>query len=302
MVDLSKKILFTILTCNRFYYFKNCIESIIKCVDMDRIDILIVDNNTIEKGFDEYVHSLCLKHDNIIVKKFTDRTRGELYRAMNWAVDYAKTNGYEIIDFIQDDRQYLYDKKDHIDDIFDIFNNHENIVQINCNLAWRRKIKGIGKVINIDVNKSKYGILIDKRACDNGFTRVSIYDQIGEYPTDAISWGMEKNRYVGKINGEIWFGKRCHKRGFKRALAYHANTGMIFDCAYVRGEDRYGDYFAPPGKFYFRILEDEHIKQISRRAKKNKFSYMEDFCIPDGWKPKTYGKHGDINIRKKIDE
>ncbi len=301
MVSSSKKILFTILTCNRFHYFKNCIESIIQCVDMNRIDILIMDNNTIEKGFDEYVHSLCEKYGNIMVKKFIDRTRGELYRAMNWAIDYAKTNSYEIIDFIQDDRQYLYKKEDHLDDIFDIFNNYSNIVQINCNLAWRRKIKGIGKVKNISINKSKYGILLDKRACDNGFTRVSIYDQIGEYPTDAISWGMEKNRYVGKINGEIWFGRRCQKRGYSRALAYQANMGMIFDCAYVRGEERYGDYFPSSGEFYFKMLDNIHIDKIKKRAKKNKFSYMEDFCIPDGWTPKTYGKHGDINIRKKID-
>ena len=271
MASLSKKILFTILTCNRFYYFKNCIESIIRYVDMDRIDILICDNNTIEKGFDEYVNKLCLRHNNIILKKFTDRTRGELYRAMNWAVDYARKNNYEIIDFIQDDRQYLYNKKDHLDDIIKIFNEHNNIVQVNCNLAWRRKIKGIGKVKNINVNGNKYGILLDKRACDNGFTRVSIYDKIGSYPTDAISWGMEKNRYVGKINGEIWFGGKCQKKGLYRALVYQANTGMIFDCAYVRGDERYGNYFSSPGEFYFKKLGKDHINEIKQRSKKNKF-------------------------------
>jgi hypothetical protein len=299
---MNNKILFAILTCNRFYYFKNCIESIIKCVDMDRIDILIVDNNTVESGFDEYVHSLCLKHDNIKVKKFTDRTRGELYRAMNWAVTYAKKNCYDIVDFIQDDIQYLYNIPSHLDDIVEIFNKHNNIVQINCNLAWRRKIDKIGKVDNIEVNGHKYGILHDKRCCDSGFTRVNVYDQIGAYPMDAISWGMEKNRYVGKVNGEIWFGKKCYKRGFKRALAYNANSGMIFDCAYVRGDERYGNYFPSHGEFYFKMLGKEYIKKINKRTKKNKFSYMEDFCIPDGWTPKTYGKHGDISIRKKINE
>ena len=294
------KILFTILTCNRFYYFKNCIEAIILCVDMDRIDILIMDNNTIEKGFDEYVNGLCLKYNNISMHKFPDRTRGELYRAMNWSIKYAKKNKYDIINFIQDDRQYLYNKKDHLDDVVDIFNKHKNIVQINCNLASRRKKNGIGKVKNIRVNKSNYGILIDKRVCDNGFTRLSVYDEIGEYPTDAISWGMEKNRYVGKINGEIWFGKKCQKRGYNRALAYHANDGMMFDCAYVRGSERYGDYFPPPCEYYFKMLEKEHIGDINKRAKKNKFSYIEDFCIPDGWMPKSYGKHGDINIVNDI--
>lgn len=288
------------MTCNRFYYFKNCIESIIKCVDMDRIDILIMDNNTLEKGFDEYVNNLCSKYSNITMKKFTDRTRGELYRAMNWAVAYAKKNGYVIVDFIQDDIQYLYKLPSHLNNVVEIFNKHNDIVQVNCNLAWKRKIDKIGKVENIEINGSKYGILKDKRACDSGFTRVAIYDKIGEYPVEAISWGMEKNRYVGKINGEIWFGKKCYKNGYSRALAYQADNGMIFDCAYVRGDERYGNYFPSPNKFYFKMLGSKHIKKIKDRAKKNKFSYMEDFCIPDGWNPKTYGKHGDINIVNKI--
>jgi hypothetical protein len=298
---MDKKILFTILTCNRFYYFKNCIESIIKCVDMNRIDILIMDNNTIEKGFDGYVNNLCRKHKNIFIHKFKDRTRGELYRAMNWAISYAKKNDYEIIDFIQDDIQYLYSLPSQIDDVISIFNKYNNIVQINCNLAWRRKIKKIGKVENIEVNARKYGILKDKRACDSGFTRAAIYDEVGEYPVEAISWGMEKNRYVGKINGEIWFGKKCHKRGFNRALAYQANSGMIFDCAYVRGDERYGNYFPPPGDFYFKMLEESEIRKIRKRAKRNKFSYMEDFCIPEDWTPQTHDKHGDVNVVKKID-
>jgi len=295
-----KKILFTILTCNRFYYFKNCVESIIQCVDMDRIDILIMDNNTIEKGFDEYINNLCLKHKNIIIKKFTDRTRGELYRAMNWAVAYAKKNNYDIIDFIQDDIQYLYSLPRQLDDIEKIFKKHKDIVQVNCNLAWRRKIGKIGKVEMIEIDNRWYGILHDKRACDSGFTRVSVYDRVGEYPVEAISWGMEKNRYVGKINGEIWFGKKCQKRGYKRALAYRANSGMIFDCAYVRGDEIYGNYFPPPGDFYFKMLGRKSQRRIIDRIKNNKFSYMEDFCIPDGWVPQTYDKHGNVNIVNKI--
>ena len=237
---------------------------------MDRVDILVCDNNTVEKGFDEYVNNLCSQYNNISVKKFTDRTRNELYRAMNWAVSYAQKNRYKIINFIQDDIQYLYNIESHLDDIINIFDNYNDVVQINCNLAWRRKFEGIGNVKVISANGNNYGVLLDKRTCDSGFTRLEIYDKIGEYPMAAISWGMEKNRYVGKINGEIWFGKKCHRYGYHRALAYKANSGMIFDCAYVRGEDRYGNYFSPPGKYYFKMLDKDHIDKIEKRAKRNK--------------------------------
>ena len=86
---------------------------------MDRIDILVCDNNTIEPGFDEYMNNLCSKYKNITMHKFTDRTKNELYRAMNWAISYAQKNKYKIINFIQDDIQYLYKNDAHIDDVVD---------------------------------------------------------------------------------------------------------------------------------------------------------------------------------------
>ena len=193
--------------------------------------------------------------------------------------------------------EFIFDKFD------TLFPNHKYVVlQGNIPRVKKKGQKIAGKVKVIFSDGHNYGILLDKRTCDNGFTRLAVYDKVGEYPMDAISWGMEKNRYVGKINGEIWFGKRCNKYKYKRALAYKANSGMIFDCAYVRGNDRYGDYFPPPGKYYFKILGSDEIKKINKRAKRNKFSYIEDFCIPDGWVPKTYDKHGNINIKRKINE
>ncbi|MHA1469633.1 MAG: glycosyltransferase family A protein, partial [Candidatus Asgardarchaeia archaeon] len=86
---MNKKILFAIFTCNRFYYLKNCIESILECHDLDRIDVLICDNCSIEDGYEEYLNNIA-NNKNITVKRFEDRTRNELYRAMNWTIEYAK--------------------------------------------------------------------------------------------------------------------------------------------------------------------------------------------------------------------
>jgi len=254
--------------------------------------------NTIETGFDEYANYISGKYD-IEVKKFIDRTRNELYRAMNWTIEYAKKNKYEIVNLIQDDFQFLYRHDGHIDDIVDIFNKNKNIVQINCNLMWRRKIDRIGKLKNIISNGRKYAILLDKHPCDNGYTRIKVYERTGPYPEKAISWGHGKDRYVGKMNGELWFGKKCGKLKFKRAVGYFANAGMVFDCAYVRGNERYGDYFPPPGEFYFHILGEKHINKIRKRQSNLQFSFIEDYCIPDGWKPKTMGKHSES---KKVEK
>ena len=66
------KMLFAIFTCNRFHYFRNCLESILEFVDLDRIRILVCDNHTTEQEMDPYLHSVSAAHKAIEVKKFKD--------------------------------------------------------------------------------------------------------------------------------------------------------------------------------------------------------------------------------------
>lgn len=291
-----KKVLFNILTCNRFFYFKNCMESLFKSIDLNRIDILVCDNNTIEDGFDEYVNKLS-KDYGIIVKKFTNRTRNELYRAMNYAIKYAKKNKYDIINFVQDDIQFVCNHPTLIDDTIEAFKKNDKVVQINYNMPWKRKADRIGKIKTIKGGVSKFAVVYDKSPCDNGFTRVNIYDKLGKYPEEAISWahGKKGERYKNKLNGEVWFGRECGKKNWKRAITYLPNAGMMFDCAYVRGPERFGRYFLPKNEFYIKYLTDDEREKIVLNNKNKKFSYIEDFCKADGWEPLTYGKHSPIN-------
>ena len=173
------KILFAIFTCNRFYYLKNCLESIVSFVDLDRIHILVCDNYTVEKGFDAYLNEMSSKHKEIEIKKFTDRTRNELYRAMNWAIKYARKNKFDIINFIQDDYQYLFQNDAHLDEIHKLFRKQKKIAQVNYNLAWRRKKDGIGKLTHFSINGTNYVTLNSKRPVDSGFTRTSMYKETG---------------------------------------------------------------------------------------------------------------------------
>ena len=103
------KILFNVITCNRFYYSKNCIDSILKFVDLDRIKILVTDNCNTEKGYDEYINNVSNKYPGVIeIHKFKKRVVGEVYRAMNTAIKYSRVNNLKIVHFIQDDYQYLF--------------------------------------------------------------------------------------------------------------------------------------------------------------------------------------------------
>jgi hypothetical protein len=295
----KNKILFNLITCNRFHYFKNCLESVLHTFDLDRIKILVCDNKTIEPGFSEYLSDVSSKH-GIEVKVYDDRVSNELHRAMNFAVEYARSNGFQIINFVQEDFQYVWKNDKLVDDVFGIFSSHDNLVQINPNMGWRYKLKKLGKVSNINIDGTNYAILLKKTPCDNGFTRVAAYDKTGLYPSDVLTWGIGPDRYKKKIHGEIWFGTVCRKNGFKRCLTYLPNAGMIYDCSFVRGDIRCGKYFPAPNEFYFKMLNDDEISRIRKRNSKREFTFIEDACNPDGWTPRTNMKHSDDDIVVKI--
>ncbi len=289
--------IFAVMTCNRMYYAKNCIDSILKFIDMDRIRLLICDNCTIEKGFDEYLNTISNQHKSVVVKKFKDRTRNELYRAMNYAIKFCKKENDPIVNFIQDDYQYLFRSDKQLDDTLEIFKQYPKIVQVNHTFAWARKKNKEGKKRKFNINGTNYLHLINKRTCDSGLTRVAAYDKIGLYPSTTISWeggnmwNLKKNRYKGKVNGEQWFGRQCRKRKWTRCSSCFPCQTMLFDCAYIRGNKRYGRYFAPPNGFYIEPFNEKQMKQLEANNKSGKLSYIEKMCKPNGWKPKTYQKH-----------
>lgn len=288
------KILFSLITCNRFHYFKSCLESVIEFIDMDRIDILICDNATVESGFDDYVNGIVSQYPNITFKKFEDRSRNELHRSMNYSIEFARERGCKVINFVQDDFQFLYRYDKLIDDVEEIFDTRKNIVQINCNMVWKRKSKKIGRLKPFNINGTNYCILVSKNPCDNGFTRVDIYDKIGLYPKNVVTsrgdykYGKVKDK---GLHGEVWFGRQCSKKGFKRAITFHPNAALLFDGAYVRGDKRYGRYFPPPNKYYIRPLNKNEIQEVGKRDSNKKWIFIENFCTPDGWKPMTFLKH-----------
>lgn len=297
------KILFAVITCNRLFYLKNCVNSILSFVKLDDVDIMIIDNCTIELGFDEYVKSL---PSNVIIKRFEDRVPNELYRAMNYAVKYCLKNGIDIVNFIQDDYQFLYRLDSMLPTVMKCFKKYSRVGQINYNMAWKRK--RIGNWPIFSVSDTKFALLSDKNLVDNGFTRVSIYKKTGYYPTNVISYdqnaiktfGFDKNRYKKTPNGELWFGTQCRNLGYTRAFSLRPNQSMMFDCAYVRKNHRFGRYFPPPNEFYLKSFNQEKINMVNTKHKRNKYCFIEKMVEPWGWEPTTLDKHNHENIVHEI--
>lgn len=299
------KILFVVFTCNRLHYLKNCVNSILLFNDPSQFDLMVIDNNSIEGGTDDFLNSL---PSSVKVHKFKDRCPNELYRAMNYSIKYCFDNKIEIVHFIQDDYQYLYSNPCLMPTICETFSENRKIAQISVNLVWKRK--SIGDHSWIKVNNVRFAVLKEKMTCDSGFTRVSVYKKTGFYPVDAISYdqnsrktfGFGKNRYKNKTNGEIWFGTTCKKNGFQRAICLQPNTAMMFDSAYVRGMQRFGRYFPPPNDFYLQPFDKSKIDYIKSRNDRYKFSFIEDMVTAWGWKPTTMDKHNKEGLVNNIEK
>lgn len=295
-------VLFAVLTCNRLFYLKNCVNSILEFVDLGDAKIMILDNCTKEPGIKEYIGQL---PDNILYVRFEDRVPNELYRAMNYAISWCIRNNVSCINFIQDDYQYLFKIPDLLQTISDVFDSHKDVFQVQTNLTWQHKSIGKHKIEKIGT--TKYAILQEKLLTDNGFTLISSYEKIGMYPDDVISYdqnsdktrGFGANRYKELVNGELWFGNRCKKHKMKRALSLFPNMGMLFDCAYVRKWQRFGKYFSSPEKYYFKPLEPNDIEMIFKNNRNGQLSYINQFCKPWGWEPNTFKKH---NMSKAVED
>ncbi len=144
---------FAVITCNRLYYLRNCVSSIIKFVGLDDINLLILDNSSTEKGVHEYLSSL---PPEVSIKVFKKRHPNELHRAMNYAIKYAKKQKSKYVNFIQDDYQYIYNNPNLLRWADEAFAARKNVVQLHVNLIWKYKAHKLGKVTPISVNGVKW--------------------------------------------------------------------------------------------------------------------------------------------------
>lgn len=282
---------FAVITCNRLFYLRNCVESIREFIGLNDINLLIIDNASSENGVSEYLSSL---PNEVEIHRFGKRHANELHRAMNYAIKYARSKKSDYVNFIQDDYQYVYNQPDLLKWVDDAFSSKKKVVQLHTNLIWKFKAHKIGKVTPLDINGTKWFYLHNKPPCDNGFTKVSLYKKIGLYPSNVSIHGEEKNYIIG----ETWFAKKC--KGKYRMLLGEPNMGMIPDCAFIRGDKRKGKYFSPPSKFYLKPFDESEMNVIRKRSKKNKLCFIEDLIIPDGWKPEGKGKHSSNKMESKI--
>lgn len=272
---------FAIIACNRLHYLRNCVRSVLRFVDLDRVRLLVIDNASTEQGTHEYLSELAKSEPAITIHRFKDRRPNELYRAMNFAVDFARGAGHEFVHFIQEDSQFLWHDATMLDRVRRLFQERADVAQAHVSLGWHGKVRKWqqqGGCELLHVANDTWLWPRNMPPCDTGITRVSLFDATGPYPESASLKGDR-----GQPIGEEWMYAQCRRLGLKRVYSLLPSLGMIPDGACVRGMERIGRYFPPLSEFYLRPLDAEHVRQIQGNAEAGVLSCNEEVSIPDGW-------------------
>jgi len=124
------KLLNVIFSYNRYYLFKNTVES---CLEFGpEGDLLIVDDGSDDVRIIEYLKELKDRKINVIIRdKHLNGFHGKLYDNMDLATDYAIKNNYKYIFYIQDDMQFMWKDNSFITKVETIFNNNKNVSMIS---------------------------------------------------------------------------------------------------------------------------------------------------------------------------
>lgn len=265
MMNLPK-VTFGIVNCNRLFYFKSCLESLLYTTeDYENKEVIIVDNASIEEGTEEYLCELEERGFKVFRQEKRD-PENEFAKALNII---ARESTGDFICPLQGDMQFVI-RSNWLQRYIEFYQNNTDI--IGCMLLdAQREVTNIshapfGHVADQDSN---YKFLIDVRrspimsAGDVLFSREvieKIYpwaedNQNHEGGSDSESDMLMKIKEIMDRENYMW---RCAIPVYPPSVAIQ--TDPRGTNARVRGNKRYGKYFSPKEDFkYYEIFEYEDI-------------------------------------------
>lgn len=259
-----------ITSCNRKYYLKNCIESFRECIKWSNLQWIIIDNASVEPGLKEYIESLDFVEHKIFRKKRNPPF--EQYEAKNIGISLAQ--GDYVID-LQENNQFL--RKYDMQNFIDIVEEFPDVAIIHLGSSGRKTFK----TLKIEHRKTQKGlpfhVILNRSYNDVHFTKRSFYEKMGPF---IEKWDINLKDGIGGLRlggGESDYQKRFQKLKLKKASV---NIPLITKDVptKVRGNLRYGKYFPPPHKFYFKLIDVHEQEDL--------ILCQDDIWDPWGWDKK----------------
>lgn len=263
-MEIWPRVTFGFVNCNRLFYLQSCVESLLACTTYPDIELIIVDNASLEPGTDEYLNELSDR--GYKVHKTTRRDPSNEYaRALNYIVEHATG---EYICPLAGDMQFivkgdwlqayvkLYEQfKAHVGCI--AFDAQRSVTHASHKLSQPFEIAGYQFV----EDASRFPIAPSANVM---FSRENL-DVMGQWAVGLTAHeggGDSENAMRDHVT-------RLHQQGTIRwhnvqpvippaAAIYTDPRGTN---ARIRDNRRYGEYWPPKeSNYYYSLLDEDDIK------------------------------------------
>jgi len=253
-------ITFGFVNCNRLFYLKSCVESLLLCTDdYPNKEFIVVDNHSLEEGTDEYLLDLSKRGFKIIKKNLRD-PKNEFAIGLNEIVTAAKG---EFVVPLQGDMQFILKGK-WLKEYVDLYRKYPD--NIGCiTLDAQRGVTIAGSQLGIVSYDGKMNFFVDYGrpptcgAADVMYSK-KMLEKMGpwsekndqhEYAGDSETNMLNRVKSM-QSQGEIsWFQMMP---AFPVSIATYTDSRGTN--ARIRGDKRYGDYWqGKENNLYYELID-----------------------------------------------
>jgi hypothetical protein len=256
-------------------------------------DVIVVDNGSREPTQLHYLDEL-ERRGVLVVRRPRVRPtayRSDLHDAMNEIMDWACAKGYELLNFVQDDMQFLWRDPEHVARVDEVLRIHEDALQVSA--VFDKKISKYRADYPAELyEKSRSRHIRPYGVADIGFVPLRRARAAGfrYLPTESAS-------------GAYW-----RERGYK---LYGLHTPNLAYVPWPRGFSAIGKHTSRRGRrrrYYLRPLDAAKIRRLVERPLAEP-AFLEDYSEPWGWRclsPFWYTRfswrrHGPQYLRHMLD-
>ena len=254
---------FGFINCNRLFYLKSCVESLLKCTqDYENKELIIVDNASIETGTDEYLSDL-ESRGYTVVRNTTRDPNNEFARALNTIIE--KANGKYVCP-LAGDMQFIVEGgwlKDYVD-VYENLSDHVGSILFDAQRALR-----INTGYYSNTFGDNLGFVFDYKrgpfapSCNSFFSKEKVEKYIGKWSTNKgahegeMSAEAEVDNKIKtmKAKGEILWNQLMPMHPVSVAI-YTDSRGTM---GRIRGNRMFGDYWeAKKDNLYYELVSYEN--------------------------------------------
>lgn len=261
---------FVVINCNRLFYLKSCVESLLRTTaDYEKKELVVIDNASVESGTKDYLSELEHRGFRIVARLKRDPAN-EFASALNLGV--AETKG-EIVFPIQGDTQFIW-SDGWLREYVALFNDLDDSIGCVMLDAQRRSRVLGGRPYGSIMNHSNF-FFDSKRnpvncAGDCAYSR-RLLEKVGPWRTENLSHEGGNDSETDMLNRVQQFMKRDESLRWRCVVPrVPPSVGIFTDCrgtmARCRGNKRYGDYWEAKDSsktLYYELLGSNDRERLS---------------------------------------